>query len=215
MEGSTATIALEEELVGELEERISASEELLEIALEELLWTVREELLRMYPSELVGIDSLELLWVKLETPFGRVDEELLWTVREELLRMHPSELVGIDSQELLWEKLETPFGRVDEELLWRMLEEESEKSLWLGALVFSSQAIKKSSRPIHSTTDFFSKSIGPPIFLMNDRKMVKKVYRKPRSVRNGGRSQWMVMYDVKKQKLRFDHESELYAVGQT
>ena len=124
MEGSTATIALEEELVGELEERISASEELLEIALEELLWTVREELLRMHPSELVGIDSLELLWVKLETPFGRVDEELLW----------------------------------------RMLEEESEKSLWLGALEFSSQAIKKSSRPIHSTTDFFSKSIGPPIF---------------------------------------------------
>ena len=160
MEGSTATIALEEELVGELEERISASEELLEIALEELLWTVREELLRMHPSELVGIDSLELLW----------------------------------------EKLETPFGRVDEELLWRMLEEESEKSLWLGALEFSSQAIKKSSRPIHSTTDVFSKSIGPPIFLMNDRKMVKKVYRKPRSVRNGGRSQWMVMYDVKKTK---------------
>ena len=35
---------------------------------------------------------------------------------------------------------------------------------------------------------------------MNDRKMVKKVYRKPRSVRNGGRSQWMVMYDVKKNK---------------
>ena len=120
----------------------------------------------MHPSELVGIDSLELLWEKLEPPFGRVDEELLWTVREELLRMHPSELVGIGSLELLWVKLET--------LLWRMLEEESEKSLWLGALEFSSQASKKSSRPIHSTIDFFSKSIGPPIFLMNDRKNGEK-----------------------------------------
>ena len=60
--------------------------------------------------------------------------------------MYPSELVGIDSLELLWEKLETPFGR--------MLEEESEKSLWLGALEFSSQAIKKVA----------DRSIAQPIF---------------------------------------------------